>query len=223
MAKRKKSDASVQQARRGILITIGVVVLVVVGYGLVNVFSTSTDTPYVALDVPDRDGPIEVTEFFSYACIHCKTFDDLIEDWRQGLPEDVRFRRVHVAFNPESLLLARAYTTLLHHGALEENHTRIFRAIHDRGRRFIDSNDIADFVHGYGIDRATFQTTIESDRVNRMVRDGAGEFESAGLSGFPAFVVNGKYIMNTGVPRPNVLANIDALVTELKSGNPTGT
>ena len=221
MAKRKKAEAKVQTAQRGIVIGIGVIVLIVVGFGIVNVFDTTTDTPYFALDIPDRDGPVEVTEFFSYACIHCKTFDDLIEEWREELPDNVRFRRVHVAFNPESQLLARAYTTLLHHGALEENHTRIFRAIHDRGRMFLSTSDLANFVDGYGIDRDTFQTTIDSERVTRMVREGADEFDRAGLSGFPAFVVNGKYVMNTGVPRPAVLANIDALVDELKRGKPS--
>ncbi len=221
MAKRKKTEAKVQSARRGIAIGIGVIVLIVVGYGIVNVFNTSTDTPYFALDIPDRDGPIEVTEFFSYACVHCKTFDDLIEEWREELPDNVRFRRVHVAFNAESQMLARAFTTLLHHGALEQNHTRIFRAIHDRGRRFLSTSDIASFVDGYGIDRDTFQTTVDSERVTRMVREGADEFDRAGLSGFPAFVINGKYVMNTGVPRPAVLANIDALVDELKRGKPS--
>lgn len=221
MAKRKKAEAKVQTARRGIMIGLGVMILIVVGYGVVNVFNTSTETPYFALDIPDRDGPIEVIEFFSYACIHCKTFDDLIEDWKDELPDDVRFRRVHVAFGPETQLLARAYTTLLHHGALDENHTRIFRAIHDRGRRFSNASDIANFVDGYGIDRDTFRATMASERVTRMVREGADEFDRSGLTGFPAFVVNGKYVMNTSVPRPSVLANIDALVDEIKNGKPS--
>ena len=222
MAKRKKTEAKVQAARRAILIGIGAVVVLVGGIGVVNIFDRSTDLPYVTFDVPDRDGPIEVTEYFSYACIHCKTFDGLIEEWREELGEDVRFRRVHVAFGGETTLLARAYTALLHHGVLEENHTRIFRAIHDRGRRFMSSSDIADFVHGYGIDRTTFQATMDSERVSRMVREGADEFSNNGLSSFPAFIVNGKYLMNMGVPRPSVLANIDALIEELRSGGPAG-
>ena len=78
--------------------------------------------------------PITVTEFFSYGCIHCKNFEPLIADYIETLPPDVEFRRVPVAFSPAWALLGQSYLALEAVNALEQNHDRIFRAVHDNTR-----------------------------------------------------------------------------------------
>src|SRR4030088_569235 len=58
-------------------------------------------------------GQIEVIEFFSYMCPHCKEFYPLVSTWAAQLPKTAVFRRVPVAFNrPAWVNLARSYYAL---------------------------------------------------------------------------------------------------------------
>src|SRR5476651_2725358 len=41
---------------------------------------------------------IEVIEFFSFACPHCKNFEPTLQGWFKTLPADVQFRRVPALF-----------------------------------------------------------------------------------------------------------------------------
>ena len=38
-----------------------------------------------------------VTEFFSFFCPHCNTFEPIIQQLKAQLPEDAKFQKVHVA------------------------------------------------------------------------------------------------------------------------------
>ena len=58
-------------------------------------------------------GPIRVTEFFSYGCVHCRNFDPIVEDWLKTAPKDVKFDRIPVTFQPLWKELAQ---DLLHAG-----------------------------------------------------------------------------------------------------------
>ena len=51
---------------------------------------------------PTIGGPdkIEVAEFFYYGCIHCMTFEPIINAWKKDIPESARFVRVPALWNP---------------------------------------------------------------------------------------------------------------------------
>src|SRR3981081_4801314 len=54
-------------------------------------------------------GKIEVIEFFSYMCPHCKEFYPLVSTWAAQLPKNVVFRRVPARSNrPAGRTHARA-------------------------------------------------------------------------------------------------------------------
>ena len=52
---------------------------------------------------------VEVVEMFSYACVHCKSFDPTLEAWRKTQSDDVLFRRVPAIFNETWKLFAQAF------------------------------------------------------------------------------------------------------------------
>ena len=105
---KKKSDQKVARIRNAVIAFVAVVVALVIGYGLL--YSTGvTEGEFVAgehyrvLENAERrrpGAPIEVREFFSYGCIHCKNFDPLIEAWHADLPKGVSFARTAVSFSP---------------------------------------------------------------------------------------------------------------------------
>ena len=43
---------------------------------------------------------IEVIEFFSYGCPHCRDLEEFLGPWAKKMPADVAFKRVPVAFQP---------------------------------------------------------------------------------------------------------------------------
>ena len=213
-----------RRIRIGIVAAIGVVAVVLGIVGLV--YGTGADVGgelaegdhyRVVAGAEDAQRTLEVVEYFSYACVHCRNFDPLIEDWRSTLPDGVRFRRAHVAFNPSIALLARAHVALAQQGALEANHERIFRALHDRGRQFATAEALADYVDGFGIDREAFLTALRSPRVSRIVEQNDQAFRDMSLVAVPSLTVAGKYVVNMDIGRKQALEVVDGLLrTELE-------
>ena len=218
---RVKQAERLRRIRLGIVVAIGVVAVVFAGVGLfygigADVGGQPAEGEHYRVVGPADGVPraLEVVEYFSYACIHCRSFDPLIEDWRTTLPDGVRFRRAHVAFNPGIALLARVHVALEQQGALDANHERIFRALHDRNRQFATAEALADYVDGFGIDRAGFLAALRSPRVARIVEQNAQAFRDLGLVAVPSLTVAGKYVINMDIGRKQALEVVDRLVRE---------
>lgn len=215
MAKRKDN---IKKIRTGILAAVAALILIVVGVGLyysLGFGGSASGEPYIALDKPDGTGDVEVVEYFSYECPHCRSFDDLVAAWQSKLPDGAVFTRVHVAYSSSNRLLAKAHRALLRHEAFDANHRRLFRALQDRNRRFATPASLAEFVDGFGVDRDAFLRTLTSTRTVREVDAGERRFISLGLTGVPALVVDDKYIINMDLGRKHALAVTDDLVAEL--------
>ena len=215
MAKRKDT---IKEIRTGILAAVAALILIVVGVGLyysLGFGGAASGEPYIALDGPDGTGDVEVVEYFSYECPHCRSFDDLVDGWQSKLPAGAVFARVHVAYSSSNRLLAKAHRALLRHEAFDANHRRLFRALQDRNRRFATPAALAQFVDGFGVDRDAFLRTLTSTRTAREVEAGERRFISLGLTGVPALVVDDKYIINMELGRKRALAVADDLVEEL--------
>ena len=166
-------------ARNTIIGFITVVAIAILGFGTY----VSTDfadgeivanEDYRVLDNPRprRPGdPIEVVEFFSYGCVHCKNFEPLVDDWAEDLPEDVAFTKQPATFSPIWALLSQTYLTLEAADALEQNHERMFRAIHDTGRQFLTPEMVADYIDGRGLSADEFLREFNSPQVRDAMRD----------------------------------------------------
>ena len=219
MAKRDRTKV----LRNSIITFVAALVVVVLGYGLVYITgATESDVivegkHYRTLDRPAVTDPIEVIEFFSYVCIHCMTFEPTIDKWKVTLPAEVQFTRKHVSFSPETSMLSRAHLALQHLQAIDQNHSRIFNAIHNRNKQFNTIDQIADFVDGYGVNRIAFLNAYNGGRITRLSEQSRREWSEYRLSGTPALVVGNKYVINTGIGRAQSLAVVDKLIAELIS------
>ena len=171
---------------------------------------------------PSRARTVEVVEFFSYACVICRNLDPALEAWKGTLPEGASFRRAHVGFVGGAELLARAHVVLGREGALEANHTRLFRAIHDRNRQFTDRSRLADFLDGYGVERDGFLAAIDRPAVRRSVAGVDRAFREAGLFGVPAMVVADRYVVNMDIGFKQSLDVVDQLVRRELEARRTG-
>ncbi len=215
-----KIDTRVARTRKAILSFVVVVLVLIIGYG--TFYSTGITTGeyvegdhYQLVENPVRRRPgqvIKVTEFFSYGCIHCKNFDPLLENWQKTIPEGVKFSRSPVTFSPIWAILGQAYLTLEMAGVLEENHGRIFRAIHDNGRQFLSADMIADFVDGHGIGKEVFLRNFNSPQVRRALQQVNEDQRQLPIASVPTLVVAGKYLVNIDNGRKTALDVVDYLI-----------
>ena len=219
-------EQRVTAVRRGILGAAAAIVSALVLWGLFYGLGAGEgdeiaagDDYRVVEDPPRRrpGEPIVVTEFFSYGCVHCRNFDPLIEDWRKGLGEGVAFARAPVTFSPQWAVLGQAYLALLEAGALEANHERIFRAVHDNGRIFLSAGQIADFVDGNGVTRQEFLDAYNSPSVRRTLARNETRQRKLGISSVPTIAVADAYVVNMDVGRRRSLEVADALVALIRA------
>ena len=186
-----------------------------------------------------EDGVV-VTEFFSYACIHCFNFEPELERWAEEQPGDVVFERVHIVANRFTQLLAAAYAAADACDVLETTHTPFFRALHLERRRFTSMEQIADFyvetldeagVESDCADRDKLLATFESFGVRSMVSNFqsrsntylAGR-DSAGVTGTPAMIVDGRWYTQGSMAGTNeaMLEVVDHLVRRARTAVEAG-
>jgi len=139
-------------------------------------------------------GKVEVTEFFSYACSHCNTFDPYLQSWSQSKPDNVKFDRIAVAFGRKTWeMLARAYITAEMLGIAETSHPAMMDAIWKQGKQFRSVDDLADFYSGFGVEKSTFLANYQSFAADSQLRKSQRDVQLFGIAGTPSMVVNRKY------------------------------
>jgi thiol:disulfide interchange protein DsbA len=222
-----KPNKRLMTIRNGVIAFVVLIIVIVGGYGLFR--STAIDvsgefvegTHYKVIDgappVP-MNGPIRVTEFFSYGCVHCRNFDSIVSDWSNNLPKDVSFDRSPVSFSPTFVLFGETYYTLLSTNALEQNHERIFKAIHDNGKQFLSAAMVADFVNDHGITRDAFLAALDSPATTRSMAEATKRERASRINGVPAVTVADHYMINMdSVPRKKAFEVVDFLIAKIRA------
>jgi thiol:disulfide interchange protein DsbA len=175
------------------------------------------DRDYTLLNPPQQSqapaGKVEVVEFFSYGCPHCKELQPTLAQWATKLPADVNFRRVPISFGrPAWARLARMYYTLDIMGQVEKYDGLVFKALHEEHANFNTDESIAAWAGSKGLDAKKFADDMASFSVQSMVPRGDQEANAKKIDGVPAIVVDGRYkVVNDG-NFPRMLAITDALV-----------
>ncbi|MCK9389876.1 MAG: thiol:disulfide interchange protein DsbA/DsbL, partial [Sulfuritalea sp.] len=136
-------------------------------------------------------------EFFSYGCPHCSDFHPFVSQWVAKLPKDVSFRRVPVSFNrPEWARLARIYYALEATGDLAKLDAAVFIAIHEQRVAFRTDEAAISWAASKGADGKKFGDALASFSMQSKVQRGDQEATAARISGVPALVVDGKFLVN---------------------------
>ena len=210
-AKRKSADrvAATRSIFLGLLGTVGAALI-----GLGIYFSSGgghSETPQLGTDFelienadrPRSKGPIEVAEFFSYGCIHCKNFDPEFAAWAASASEDVLVERRPATFSPSWTLLGQAYLALEYANAIEGNHERLFSAVHDARKRFSSGRDIAEHLDSPQLSANDFMRAFNSSSVRRKLSRASDDTRRYQIGSVPTLVVAGKYRvgMNNGTQR----------------------
>jgi protein dithiol oxidoreductase (disulfide-forming) len=177
-------------------------VLVAVG-ALTHAADIQEGKDYRRLDKPqpvDTGKKIEVIEFFSFSCPHCKDMEPVLTPWVKKLPADVQFRRIPVQFSPAWIGTSKVWFTL---EALNEERLvpAVFNAIHSQNIRLDQDKAFFDWAATQGLDRKKVEDMYNSFAVNGKVARAKTLVQNYNVQSVPAFVVDGKYTTETGQPK----------------------
>ena len=210
MAKKRQNKVTrARQAIGGFLALIAVGFLVMsfyFGTDLNNLGPAVEGEDYTLLDTPltnQKRDTIEVIEYFSYRCIHCKNFEPFLEDWLDEIPENVSFARQHVVFSTSDELFARTHLAIQQSPNYSSLHNRLFSAVHDRQKQFTDVADITSYLEDYDLDPNEFNRSFASTRTDRRLTNNRSRQARSQLTATPSLMISGKYVisMNNGQPR----------------------
>lgn len=171
---------------------------------------------YVVLPTPQptsAPGKIEVVEVFGYWCIHCAHLDPTLDTWKKTMPADVSLRYVPAVFSGGvDEYFARAYYTAETMGVLDKTHGEMFKAAAVE-HRIKSPNDILNFYAEHGVDKQTFEATMNSFAVNAKIARTKQMLPGYALDGTPGLIVNGKYrVLNSQGGWEKTMAVVDQLI-----------
>jgi thiol:disulfide interchange protein DsbA len=162
---------------------------------------------------------IEVLEFFWYRCPHCFQLEPGLNEWLKILPKDAAVRRVPAVFRDDWMPGAKLYYTLEQMRLLDRLHNKVFDAYHVDNINLNDPAALGDWIAKQGVDRKKFESVYNSFSIQTRIKQGAQLSAKAGISGVPAFVIDGKYLTTvsmTGNP-VRLFEVLDQLIAKARS------
>lgn len=157
---------------------------------------------YTSLETPVKTvtgDNIEVTEFFSYGCIHCFHFETAAKAWKsKTMPAGVEFVQNPAVFNKAWEHYARAFYAAKALNVWDKAHPLIFETIHVGRKRLSTVDEMAEVFATLGVDKETFKKTYSSFGVTSQVQMADSRARGAGLRGTPELLVDGRYKITTG-------------------------
>jgi len=169
------------------------------------------------------DDKIEVLELFWYGCPHCYHIEPEVEVWLKSKPDDVEFVRMPAVLGPSWELLARGYYTADLLGATDKIHKPLFERLHKARKRIRNADELKAFFVEQGVSAEDFDNTFSSFAVITKTNRAKQARDMYGISGVPALVVNGKYLVTAELAGGNkqMLDVVDYLVEQERGASST--
>ena len=195
--------------------------------GLPNLAFAAPGTPvegkdYNKLKTPlpvNKDGKIEVIEFFWYACPHCYAFEPVIEPWAATVPADVRFHRVPVAFDALKEVHQQIYYTWEALGLVEQMHGKTFKRFHIDHKPINKEADMLDFAKESGLDVDKVKAAWNSFSVASKMRGAKQLSEDYDIDGVPEIGIQGRFTTAPSMGGPlNAIATTEYLLNVIRKG-----
>jgi protein-disulfide isomerase len=132
---------------------------------------------------------ITIIEFSDFECPFCKRADTVVKQVLSKYPEDVRVFYRHlplVSIHPRAMPAAEASACAGDQGKFWEFHDKLFE-----NQKALQDEDLLGYATELGLDADAFQTCLTSGTHRATVTSDAEAAEGAGVTGTPAFFVNG--------------------------------
>ena len=153
---------------------------------------------YTVIDKPVETSTgtkVEVRELFWYFCPHCFSVHPLLDNWLQTMDPSAQLVLQPAVF-PGWEYGASFYYVLEELGEVNRLHGPLFDAIHVQKLNFKPQQDFVTWLTLNGIDEGRANKVYESFAVKVAVNKAKANTYKYRITGVPAFIVNGKYIVN---------------------------
>lgn len=135
---------------------------------------------------------IEVIEFYSYGCPHCRDLEEYLGPWIKKVPADVSFKRIPVAFQPAWVSLGKIFYTLEALGR-EDLTPKVFQSIHGANVKLHEEKVFFDWAASNGLDAKKVQEMWGSFAVNSKMNRAKTLATNYQVDSVPMLFVDGKF------------------------------
>jgi protein-disulfide isomerase len=150
-------------------------------------------TVAVPADAPTygpADAPVTIVEFLDYQCPFCHRVQPLIDELMARYPGKLRFvSRDFLLDKPRSLATARAARCASEQGKFWDYHRNLLTQPGDFG-----DGDLRARATRLGLDGGRFDTCVATGRYDAQIRASSEQGHDLGVSGTPAFFINGRRV-----------------------------
>lgn len=147
------------------------------------------------------DAPVTIIEFFDYHCGYCKQAFEGVMDIAEEY--DGKVRTIFVEFpilREESATAARAALAADRQGKYMELHKAFME-----NRGLLDDTRIDELAAAAGVDVAKMREDMGAPEISGMIAQYTAMARSVGISGTPAFIINGTMVSGADMDRVNAL------------------
>jgi protein-disulfide isomerase len=161
----------------------------------VKIYLTPPIVDVSAEDAPFKgpaDAPITIVEFSDFQCTYCKRVVSVLDQVLERYPDKVRlaFRDFPIAnIHPQAEKAAEAAHCAAEQGKFWEFHDLLFEK-----QDAIPTTNFAEHAKALGLEVTTFQTCIDGGKYQEKVERNYAAGVKAGVSGTPAFFINGRLL-----------------------------
>lgn len=160
---------------------------------------------------PVSTSKIEVLEFFFYGCSHCYHLHLPLSAWAKTMPKDVEMIYVPAIFRDSWEPMARTFYALESLGQRSQLHDPLYKAWNVDNNMLTEEAKIMDFVAPHGVDRTKFLAAYNSFSMQSKVARAKQMIRSYGITGTPALVVEGKYLI-TGLQPADTIRVLNEVI-----------
>ena len=173
--------------------------VLLVAAAISNAASYTAGKQYLVLDSqtePRNPDKIEVVEVFWYGCGHCNHFEPTVQAWKKFLQADVDFYQLPAQFSRQWKIHANLFYVTKALKVNEQVHQAIFDSIHKKREPLFSEGDQKEFLASYGVTEEAYDKVKDSFGVRRQLKMADQKVKTWAISGVPAIIVNGKYMVN---------------------------
>ena len=202
--------------------------LILSAFFALNLSALTEGVEYQTLAKPLNVPKNSVVKVFSYDCPHCSKFDRTITRKLMSKLDGVKFIPYHLSTNGKlgettskifaaliSIDEANGTDLLSDESKFKQAKFAIYKARHDEKDDFNDGKDKQRFIdlalNAAHVSKDEYEKALSSDRAKELLNEWFASYDVASISGVPAFVVSGKYLINL-----NAASSIDEMAKTIK-------
>jgi len=139
----------------------------------------------------DESAKIAIVEFSDFQCPFCSRVTPTLEQIHKSYSEDVRivFKHLPLSMHAKAPAAHAAAEAAHRQGKFWEMHDLIFAK-----QAEMSPEKYLEYARQIGLDVKRFERDVASEEVKKKVEADAAEAAKLGVSGTPAFFVNGRYL-----------------------------